>query len=128
MNLLVIMSYIHDIHESLSVFVFIFVFIHKVLTSLFCFSFSFFFRSFTKKKQKKTKKTQKLSLFQALQFLVRDWSFPYEAPYGATGGRKILEKRLKVLLMSVDILSKCEYASLSLFLSQCIGPYLPLPV
>ncbi|GFN99090.1 Atlastin-3, partial [Plakobranchus ocellatus] len=33
--------------------------------------------------------------FQALQFLVRDWSFPYEAPYGATGGRTILEKRLK---------------------------------
>ncbi|GFS22103.1 atlastin-3 [Elysia marginata] len=34
--------------------------------------------------------------FQALQFLVRDWSFPYEAPYGATGGRQILEKRLKI--------------------------------
>ncbi|XP_005104155.1 atlastin isoform X2 [Aplysia californica] len=34
--------------------------------------------------------------FQALQFLVRDWSFPYEAPYGAAGGRQILEKRLLV--------------------------------
>ncbi|XP_055880106.1 atlastin-like isoform X3 [Biomphalaria glabrata] len=34
--------------------------------------------------------------FQTLQFLVRDWSFPYEAPYGAAGGRQILEKRLKI--------------------------------
>ncbi|XP_033734970.1 atlastin-2-like [Pecten maximus] len=34
--------------------------------------------------------------FQCLEFLVRDWSFPYEAPYGAAGGRKILERRLQV--------------------------------
>ncbi|KAK3094150.1 hypothetical protein FSP39_024734 [Pinctada imbricata] len=34
--------------------------------------------------------------FQFLLFLVRDWSFPYEAEYGAAGGRKLLEKRLKV--------------------------------
>lgn len=37
-----------------------------------------------------------LSLLQCLEFLVRDWSFPYEAQYGATGGRKILERRLQV--------------------------------
>lgn len=29
-------------------------------------------------------------------FLVRDWSFPYEFPYGQEGGIKFLEKRLKV--------------------------------
>lgn len=35
-------------------------------------------------------------LFQCLMFLVRDWSFPYESPYGVAGGRKVLEKRLQV--------------------------------
>merc|ERR1712136_199514 len=34
--------------------------------------------------------------FQRLQFLVRDWSCPYEYEYGAEGGRKILDKRLQV--------------------------------
>ncbi|XP_017780386.1 PREDICTED: atlastin-like [Nicrophorus vespilloides] len=33
--------------------------------------------------------------FQRLQFLVRDWRYPYEAEYGALGGQKILQKRLQ---------------------------------
>lgn len=38
-----------------------------------------------------------LVLFQkSLIFLVRDWSFPYEFPYGQEGGMMFLEKRLKV--------------------------------
>ncbi|CAJ0956253.1 unnamed protein product [Ranitomeya imitator] len=37
-----------------------------------------------------------LKPFQTLMFLVRDWSFPYEYPYGAEGGDKFLEKRLRV--------------------------------
>uniref|UniRef100_A0A3B5R8S1 Atlastin GTPase 1 n=1 Tax=Xiphophorus maculatus TaxID=8083 RepID=A0A3B5R8S1_XIPMA len=37
-----------------------------------------------------------LKPFQSLIFLVRDWSFPYEFPYGQDGGMKFLEKRLKV--------------------------------
>ncbi len=34
--------------------------------------------------------------FQKLQFLVRDWSYPYEAPWGADGGRDLVARRLEV--------------------------------
>jgi atlastin len=34
--------------------------------------------------------------FQKLCFLIRDWSFPYESPYGVEGGRNVLEKRLQI--------------------------------
>ncbi|XP_064603962.1 atlastin-2-like isoform X2 [Liolophura sinensis] len=34
--------------------------------------------------------------FQHLEFLVRDWSFPYEASYGNVGGQKILDRRLQI--------------------------------
>ncbi|XP_078001092.1 atlastin-2-like [Glandiceps talaboti] len=34
--------------------------------------------------------------FQSLVFLVRDWSFPYEAAYGFEGGNATLDKRLKL--------------------------------
>lgn len=34
--------------------------------------------------------------FQTLMFLVRDWSFPYDAEYGLDGGQRILDKRLEV--------------------------------
>lgn len=33
--------------------------------------------------------------FQSLLFLVRDWSFPYEAMYGYEGGETILQRRLE---------------------------------
>ncbi|GAB1297495.1 Atlastin-1 [Apodemus speciosus] len=38
-----------------------------------------------------------LQHLQSLIFLVRDWSFPYEFSYGADGGAKFLEKRLKTV-------------------------------
>ncbi|XP_067130951.1 atlastin-2 isoform X1 [Centruroides vittatus] len=34
--------------------------------------------------------------FQKLAFLVRDWSFPYEARYGILGGKQLLDKRLQI--------------------------------
>ncbi|CAH2094903.1 unnamed protein product [Euphydryas editha] len=34
--------------------------------------------------------------FQRLQFLVRDWSYPYDHPYGAEGGQRLLEKQLSI--------------------------------
>ncbi|XP_010896869.1 atlastin-2 isoform X4 [Esox lucius] len=34
--------------------------------------------------------------FQTLMFLIRDWSYPYEHPYGLEGGKSFLEKRLQV--------------------------------
>ena len=34
--------------------------------------------------------------FQKLVFLIRDWSFPYEHPYGLTGGQTLLEKKLAI--------------------------------
>ncbi|XP_072345741.1 atlastin-2-like [Scyliorhinus torazame] len=37
-----------------------------------------------------------LKPFQTLLFLVRDWSFPYEYPYGLDGGKDFLERRLQV--------------------------------
>ncbi|XP_033966727.1 atlastin-1 isoform X2 [Pseudochaenichthys georgianus] len=37
-----------------------------------------------------------LKPFQSMIFLVRDWSFPYEFPYGQEGGMNFLEKRLKI--------------------------------
>ncbi|XP_054841323.1 atlastin-2 isoform X3 [Eublepharis macularius] len=36
--------------------------------------------------------------FQTLMFLIRDWSYPYEHPYGLEGGKLFLEKRLQVKL------------------------------
>ncbi|KAG7462817.1 hypothetical protein MATL_G00188800 [Megalops atlanticus] len=34
--------------------------------------------------------------FQTLMFLIRDWSYPYEHPYGIEGGNRFLERRLQV--------------------------------
>jgi len=36
------------------------------------------------------------SPFQRLQFLVRDWQYAYEEPYGKEGGLNILNKQLKI--------------------------------
>ncbi|XP_061481593.1 atlastin-2 isoform X2 [Rhineura floridana] len=36
--------------------------------------------------------------FQTLMFLIRDWSYPYEHPYGLEGGKQFLDKRLQIKL------------------------------
>jgi atlastin len=40
--------------------------------------------------------SQQSKPFQRLMFLVRDWSFPYEYPYGCEGGKKKLGKVLQI--------------------------------
>lgn len=35
---------------------------------------------------------------QRLHFLVRDWGFPYEIPYGHQGGQQLLDDILQVTL------------------------------
>lgn len=52
-----------------------------------------FFAEYGKLAQKGARKQP----FQRLVFLVRDWAFPYEADYGALGGRTILKERLEIL-------------------------------
>jgi len=47
--------------------------------------------------------------FQKLTFLVRDWSYPYEASYGVEGGKKILERRLEVRMLVTYSLTFKEY-------------------
>uniref|UniRef100_A0A7N9ALJ8 Atlastin-2-like n=1 Tax=Mastacembelus armatus TaxID=205130 RepID=A0A7N9ALJ8_9TELE len=37
-----------------------------------------------------------LNSLWTLMFLIRDWSYPYEHPYGLEGGQSFLEKRLQV--------------------------------
>lgn len=41
---------------------------------------------------------------QQLTFLVRDWQFEYETPYGFEGGEEILTKRLQVNNKKANIL------------------------
>ena len=40
--------------------------------------------------------------FQKLVFLLRDWQFPYEKPFGAVGGRQLLDLALKVELIFLE--------------------------
>lgn len=45
--------------------------------------------------QREQAETGETFLFQKLLFLVRDWYFPSDAPYGEKGGEEILKRRLK---------------------------------
>lgn len=37
--------------------------------------------------------------FQELMFLIRDWQYDYEAPFGRSGGQQVLENNLKVSIV-----------------------------
>lgn len=59
---------------------------------------------------------QWLCLLFRLQFLVRDWSYPYEAEYGPEGGKKILKRRLEISDMQHQ-----ELQSLRKHISSCFS-------
>lgn len=59
---------------------------------------SFFFRKFSSN-------THNFK-FQHLEFLVRDWAFPYEHPYGRKGGMDLLNKRLGVSSLPSKLLTE----------------------
>ncbi|GLH06419.1 Atlastin [Gryllus bimaculatus] len=54
--------------------------------------------------------------FQKLLFLVRDWSFPYEAQYGSHGGTVILNRRL-----TISDKQHPELQSLRKHIKSCFG-------
>nr|CAB3224320.1 atlastin-2 [Phallusia mammillata] len=68
--------------------------------------------------------------FQSLQFLVRDWSFPYEFPYGKDGGESLLNKRLEMTEKQHDELQRVRSHIRSCFteLSCYLMPHPGLPV
>ena len=45
---------------------------------------------------------------QSLQFMVRDWTCPYECEYGIFGGKSLLAKRLQVKLSSCQVYIACD--------------------
>ncbi|KAE8299967.1 Atlastin-2 [Larimichthys crocea] len=49
--------------------------------------------------------------FQTLMFLIRDWSYPYEHPYGLEGGQSFLEKRLQVKQNQHEGAAECQEAT-----------------
>ncbi|KAK8780518.1 hypothetical protein V5799_018141, partial [Amblyomma americanum] len=65
--------------------------------------------------------------FQRLVFLVRDWAFPYEAQYGASGGRRVLEDRLEIIGKEHEELKKLRrqilnsFSKIDCFLMPCPG-------
>lgn len=51
-----------------------------------------------------------LSCLQRLHFLVRDWGFPYEIPYGHQGGQQLLDDILQVSSTCFEKLHTCLHA------------------
>lgn len=39
--------------------------------------------------------------FQILEFLVRDWPYPYDYPFGKEGGNQLLQQRLEVTTLTI---------------------------
>ncbi|CAG2102745.1 unnamed protein product [Medioppia subpectinata] len=60
--------------------------------------------------------------FQKLMFLIRDWSFPYEHPYGLTGGQNLLDEKLDIKMNQATQLQRVRRHIRSCF--SDIGCYL----
>lgn len=70
-------------------------------------------------------KENSLKPFQELLFLIRDWSYPYESPYGSEGGKALLNKILEIKENQPEELSKIRRNIVECFdkLSCFLMPY-----
>ena len=60
-----------------------------------------------------------LTPFQKLQFLVRDWHYPHDAPFGREGGQVVLERLMSKEKQPMEIRKLREHISSCFSLLEC---------